>query len=68
MRGGPPRPSMKLDNRPKKLLVKGASEDKQQALKDWYEVCITVPRSFPESDSSQITDHWSIGINRAWRK
>ncbi|KAF5312651.1 hypothetical protein D9619_003316 [Psilocybe cf. subviscida] len=37
MRGGPPRPSMKLDNRPKKLLVKGASEDKQQALKDWYE-------------------------------
>ncbi|KAF8887920.1 hypothetical protein CPB84DRAFT_1837655 [Gymnopilus junonius] len=37
MRGGPPRGSMKLDNRPKKLLVKGVSEDNSQALRDWYE-------------------------------
>ena len=39
MRGGPPRGSMKLDNRPKKLLVKGVHEDGSQALRDWYEVC-----------------------------
>ena len=38
MRGGPPRGSMKLDNRPKKLLVKGVPEDKSQSLRDWYEV------------------------------
>ncbi|KAF8971585.1 hypothetical protein BDZ97DRAFT_1253118 [Flammula alnicola] len=37
MRGGPPRSSMKLDNRPKKLLVKGVQEDNSQALRDWYE-------------------------------
>ncbi|OJA09097.1 hypothetical protein AZE42_02559 [Rhizopogon vesiculosus] len=36
-RGGPPRASMKLDNRPKKLLVKGVREDAVQALRDWYE-------------------------------
>lgn len=38
MRGGPPRTSMKLDNRPKKLLVKGASPESLQAVRDWYEV------------------------------
>ena len=38
MRGGPPRASMKLDNRPKKLLVKGASPESTQAVRDWYEV------------------------------
>jgi RNA-binding protein 26 len=37
-RGGPPRASMKLDNRPRKLLVKGVREDNLQALRDWYEV------------------------------
>ncbi|KAJ7492871.1 hypothetical protein FB451DRAFT_1361303 [Mycena latifolia] len=36
-RGGPPRASMKLDNRPKKLIVKGAKEDSTQAVRDWYE-------------------------------
>ncbi|KAL1952161.1 hypothetical protein VTO73DRAFT_1310 [Trametes versicolor] len=36
MRGGPPR-SMKLDLRPKKLLVKGASTESLQAVRDWYE-------------------------------
>ncbi|KAJ7169630.1 hypothetical protein C8R46DRAFT_204124 [Mycena filopes] len=35
--GGPPRASMKLDNRPKKLVVKGAKEDSTQAVRDWYE-------------------------------
>ena len=38
MRGGPPRASMKLDNRPKKLLVKGVGEEHLQTLRDWYEV------------------------------
>lgn len=38
MRGGPVRGSMKLDNRPRKLLVKGVHEDGSQALRDWYEV------------------------------
>ncbi|KAG5650444.1 hypothetical protein H0H81_012268 [Sphagnurus paluster] len=38
MRGGPPpRASMKLDNRPKKLLVKGVREEGTQALRDWFE-------------------------------
>ncbi|KAI0361838.1 hypothetical protein OH77DRAFT_466862 [Trametes cingulata] len=36
MRGGPPR-SMKLDLRPKKLLVKGAPSESLQAVRDWYE-------------------------------
>jgi RNA-binding protein 26 len=40
MRGGPPRGSMKLDNRPKQLLVKGAREGNLQALRDWFEACI----------------------------
>ncbi|KAI0936116.1 hypothetical protein AcW1_000438 [Taiwanofungus camphoratus] len=37
MRGGPPRASMKLDLRPKRLLVKGANGDAVQAVRDWYE-------------------------------
>ncbi|OSD06024.1 hypothetical protein PYCCODRAFT_1070348 [Trametes coccinea BRFM310] len=37
MRGGPPRGSMKLDLRPKKLLVKGAPAESLQAVRDWYE-------------------------------
>ena len=39
MRGGPPRTSMKLDNRPRKLLVQGAGDGSLQAVRDWYEVC-----------------------------
>jgi RNA-binding protein 26 len=45
MRGGPPRGSMKLDNRPKKLLVKGVNESKVQALRDWFGVCFSLPPS-----------------------
>ncbi|KAF8213326.1 hypothetical protein K438DRAFT_1803787 [Mycena galopus ATCC 62051] len=37
VRGGAPRASMKLDNRPKKLIVKGVKEDSTQAVRDWYE-------------------------------
>ena len=35
---GASRGSMKLDNRPKKLLVKGVREDAVPALREWYEV------------------------------
>lgn len=41
MRGGPPRASMKLDNRPKSLLVKGVDTqdtDIIQSIRSWYEV------------------------------
>ncbi|KAI5123583.1 hypothetical protein M0805_003401 [Coniferiporia weirii] len=40
MRGGPPRASMKLDNRTKSLLVKGVSShdpEVVQAVRSWYE-------------------------------
>ncbi|KAI0082217.1 hypothetical protein K474DRAFT_1634213 [Panus rudis PR-1116 ss-1] len=37
MRGGPPRANLTLDNRPKKLLVKGVNSEQIQAVKDWYE-------------------------------
>ena len=37
MRGGPPRSSMKLDNRPKRLLVKDVTTDSLQAVRDWFE-------------------------------
>ena len=36
-RGGPPR-SMKLDNRPRQLLIKSAAEDAIPTLRSWYEV------------------------------
>jgi RNA-binding protein 26 len=38
LRGAPPRGSMKLDNRPKRLLVKGvpSGEEGVQAVKDWF--------------------------------
>ncbi|KIL71082.1 hypothetical protein M378DRAFT_183592 [Amanita muscaria Koide BX008] len=36
MRGGGPARSMKLDNRPKRLLVKGAKEDHVQGVREWY--------------------------------
>lgn len=33
---------MKLDNRPKKLLVKGVTGDQVQSVRDWYEVSVQV--------------------------
>ena len=66
MRGGPPRGSMKLDNRPKKLLVKGVHEDGSQALRDWYEVCqlSLFIHVFWVGFSSSIffLDNWPVGI------
>ncbi|KAF8203306.1 hypothetical protein BJ912DRAFT_1019043 [Pholiota molesta] len=59
MRGGPPRASMKLDNRPKKLLVKGVREDGSQALKDWYEVRIGKGLNIPIVGSVQLS--WYTG-------
>lgn len=41
-RGGPPRVSMKLDNRPKRLLVKGVTAEKLQGVRDWYEAVGTL--------------------------
>ncbi|KAF9229674.1 hypothetical protein BS17DRAFT_33650 [Gyrodon lividus] len=38
IRGGPPRGSMKLDNRPRKLLVKGVREDAVQVVREWFEI------------------------------
>ncbi|KAF9451768.1 hypothetical protein P691DRAFT_662379 [Macrolepiota fuliginosa MF-IS2] len=35
--GGAPRFNMSLDNRPKKLLLKGAKSEHLQAVRDWYE-------------------------------
>ncbi|KAF5368363.1 hypothetical protein D9758_002381 [Tetrapyrgos nigripes] len=35
--GAAPWASMRLDNRPKSLLVKGVSSENEQALRDWYE-------------------------------
>lgn len=43
MRGGPPRASMKLDNRPKKLLIRGAGSEQLQSVRDWYEVRDPLP-------------------------
>ncbi|KAH8100565.1 hypothetical protein BXZ70DRAFT_1022606 [Cristinia sonorae] len=53
MRGGPPRASMKLDNRPKKLLVKGADAEQIQAVRDWYETTGQV-------DTVDLTDSGDI--------
>jgi hypothetical protein len=36
-RGGSVRASMKLDNRPKRLLVQDIGSDSIQAVRDWYE-------------------------------
>jgi len=41
-RGGAPRAGMKLDNRPKKLLVKDVGSDSVQAVRDWYEASCQV--------------------------
>ncbi|KIY51399.1 hypothetical protein FISHEDRAFT_37255 [Fistulina hepatica ATCC 64428] len=35
--GGRARPKMSLDNRPRKLIVKGVNEQDVQVVKDWYE-------------------------------
>ena len=38
--GGPPRASMKLDNRPKRLVVKGAKVEHAQAVREWFNVSL----------------------------
>jgi RNA-binding protein 26 len=40
-RGGPPRASMKLDNRPRKLLVKGVPEEAAEVAQNWYGVRVS---------------------------
>ncbi|KAF7306700.1 hypothetical protein MIND_00461700 [Mycena indigotica] len=58
-RGGPPRGSMKLDNRPKKLLVKGAKEDSLQAVKDWYDTTGQVESVAPADDGDILVSFYS---------
>lgn len=56
MRGGPPRGSMKLDNRPKKLVIKGASSEHLQTIQDWYQTTGQV-------DSAETTDSGDIVVS-----
>ena len=76
MRGGPPpRASMKLDNRPKKLFVKGATADQLQGIRDWYEVRlplfdpsfiiadIVVPQTTGQVDSVDATEDGNILVS-----
>ncbi|KZT21695.1 hypothetical protein NEOLEDRAFT_1158122 [Neolentinus lepideus HHB14362 ss-1] len=55
MRGGPPR-SMKLDNRPKKLLVKDVPNDSVQGVRDWYDTTGLV-------DSLDMLDNGDIVVS-----
>ncbi|KAK1229388.1 hypothetical protein PQX77_007565 [Marasmius sp. AFHP31] len=55
-RGGPPRASMKLDNRPKRLLVKGVGAEGLQAVRDWYEG-LAKGTDIPVVGTVQITWH-----------
>lgn len=51
---------MKLDNRPRKLLVKGVPEESVEVAQNWYGVCIPnfspVSIFFAESEGSQTTN------------
>ncbi|KAL4243123.1 RNA-binding protein 26/27 [Abortiporus biennis] len=53
MRGGPPRTSMKLDNRPKSLLVKGVTSDNLETVREWY-------TTIGQLDSAEATDSGDI--------
>ncbi|KAF7310699.1 hypothetical protein HMN09_00612800 [Mycena chlorophos] len=58
-RGGPPRGSMKLDNRPKKLLIKGADPDSLQAVRDWYETTGQVESVTAADDGDILVSFYS---------
>lgn len=49
----PARASMKLDNRPKKLVVRDVSEDSLQAVRDWFETTGQVD-SVERSDEGDV--------------
>ena len=51
---------MKLDNRPKKLLVKGASAESLQAVRDWYEVRTVVCRLSDSEWDGSSDDGWYV--------
>ncbi|KAJ7597267.1 hypothetical protein C8J56DRAFT_919638 [Mycena floridula] len=53
VRGAPPRQSMKLDNRPKKLHIKGVNTEGLQALQDWYETTGQV-ESFTTTENGEV--------------
>ncbi|KAK7064437.1 ras family-domain-containing protein [Favolaschia claudopus] len=68
-RGGPPRASMKLDNRPKKLMVKGAKEDSTQAVRDWFETTGQVESVTPvESGDIVVTFRTRSGAEQGLAK
>lgn len=49
---------MKLDNRPKKILVKDVGEEHSQTLRDWFEVSfVTFCFATPDADV-ECTDNW----------
>lgn len=52
-RGGPP-PNMRLDNRPRRLLVKEVAPDVQQAVRDWYEATGQVESFEPTNDGDVV--------------
>lgn len=53
-RGGPPRGSMKLDNRPKKLLIKGTDAGSLQSIRDWYEGGTGQPESIDTTSDGEV--------------
>ena len=66
-RGGPPRASMKLDNRPRKLLVKGVPEESVEVAQNWYGVRISdfSPTSSPVVESGGLqTTNGVDGVER----
>ncbi|KXN84792.1 hypothetical protein AN958_12086 [Leucoagaricus sp. SymC.cos] len=52
--GGAARFNMSLDNRPKKLLVKGAKSEQMQAVKDWYETTGQLDTVEPQKNGDLI--------------
>lgn len=44
---------MKLDNRPRKLLLKGVNDEGIQTVKDWYAVSLT-SRDFYGSGNAHL--------------
>ena len=54
-RGAMPRSSMKLDNRPKTLLIKGVPSENVQIIRDWYEVSMKMSTTTSSSSISQTT-------------
>ena len=59
---------MKLDNRPKKLLVQGASHEQLQSVRDWYEVRNTSDTLFMTILNGDTTDDRASRVCRYNRR